>query len=230
MKASAYYRELLSGRNPSIDLSPAETNEDPYVTVSWHAINISSPIEFVGYHMAAEFGPDGDIEVQLPYWETKGRFWLQTSNTDNFLPYKIVPGSDTGDIDGSNNFEVDIGAFSPNLYDPAVLESDFTLDIMLSNPVRVDLPGFYWIGWAHTSFGGYGGGQFRASRPIGQPRGLMDLHFTGTTPSNGSGVDALSIPEVLNAGNVEIPPATYPNINLWLICQQLTPGVPYGPS
>ena len=227
---SSYYVELLSNRPPSSPLlSHGEIAEDTTVKISWHGIFVPAPIEVTGYHLAAAWGIE--IEDQLPYSQTKARFWLQTANPDNSLPDRIVPNSDTAKITGpSGSYQVEIGTGSSHLLDPYPFEGlDYTFDVQLSNPVRVDIPGFYWVGMAHTSYGFYGAGVLRASSLEGAPRGMKDLSLiSGGLPSNGTGVGTLVPPEQLTFENTEVVSETYPNINIWLICQQLTPRVPYG--
>lgn len=197
-------------------------------------IFVTEPTEFVGYHLANAYVL-GSAEEDLPTLDTKGRFWLMTANTDNLFPDRLVPHSDTANIEGGSSFEVNLGYASPHMHNPfPLLYADYTYDIHLSNPVRLDVAGMYWIGSSITSYGGSTtGGKLRASQVVGMQRGLNDLHFTGATPTNMQGPSyTWTMPERLTDEGVEVlsSPDLWPFIDIWLICQQLTPGVPYGPS
>ncbi len=201
------------------------------MAVGYKLIYITAPTEVVGYHMANAYGTGEPID-DLPNAETFVRFWLQTANTDNYLPDRVVPNSDTADVTGSGVFEYDIGYTSPNMLPCDLVGGDYTFDFMLPNPVRLDVPGMYWIGWGHDSYGEYGGGNLRASTVVGMQRGLCDLHFVGATPTNAQGPSytGWEIPDRLTDEGVEIMSDSdlWSFIDIWLICQQLTPEVPYG--
>lgn len=216
----SYYKEFLSERPPSATLlaSTSLAGGDA-VVVSFHMVFIPEPCEVIGYHLGAVPG----IEEEVLPADVKARFWIQTANTDNYLPYRVIPGSDTRYLNATDDYEVGIGWYSDHFFYPLLDHGDHTFRIILNSPVRIDVPGLYWIGWAHQSVGE---GQYLASTVQGMPYGLKDLVYTGSTPA--SDVNGFNPPELLNTGNTEIPEDTYPWIDVALICQLIPPDVPLG--
>lgn len=224
------YFELLSNRPPAettYSYGPIATGSN--IKVAYHMIFIPWACEVFGYHLSAAYSDD-DMEIALPSDGTNARFWVQTADTDTYFPDRVIPLTDTCDLDTGNIYAIPIGFGSPYHLAPPIAGADWSLDIILVNPVRIDTPGLYWIGWAHMSTGAFGEGRFLASTVSGMPHGLKDLAFTGSTPTNAQGpcYSSWSIPEQLYEGNVEISEDRYPNIRISLIAQQLTPAVPLG--
>ncbi|HMS55681.1 MAG TPA: hypothetical protein PKA27_09805 [Fimbriimonadaceae bacterium] len=241
MHNATYHREILHGRPPSsVAIGPQSIRlYEEYTTLTCHMVYFLAPTEVVGYHMTADYG-SGDPEAQLPLDAAHGRFWLMTSNTDNFLPYRYVPNSDTARNQinsgtGLPDFQVRLDWVSNHWTAPETFipNLDYAFDVMLVNPARIDVPGLYWIAFLYQS---YGGGELHSSIVTGAQNGMKDLHYTGSTPTNTQGVlyDHWSsqpdkLPERLNYTNVEaFNSEFYPNITISLITQQLTPQVPYG--
>ncbi|HMS55683.1 MAG TPA: hypothetical protein PKA27_09815 [Fimbriimonadaceae bacterium] len=241
MPNETYHREILHGRPPSsVAIGPQSIRLDEMdTTLTCHMVYILAPTEVVGYHMTAEYG-NADPEVQLPAGVSNCRLWLMSSNTDNFLPYRYMPNSDTArnEINGGTGLP-DYAArldwasnhwSAPDLFVP---NTDYAFDVLLVNPVRVDTPGLYWVAFLYESTGG---GELHSSIVTGAQRGMKDLHYTGSTPTNAQGVlynywpsQPDKLPERLNKDNVEVFSSEfYPNITISLITQQLTPQVPYG--
>ncbi|HMS55962.1 MAG TPA: hypothetical protein PKA27_11235 [Fimbriimonadaceae bacterium] len=214
----SFYEEFLSERPPaSTLLSNASLYFGEEVKASYHLIFIPAPCEVIGFHFGARAG----VEEEVLPTNAKARFWIQTANTDNYLPYRVIPGSDTRYLNSTNDFEVDIGWFTATFEYPLLDDGDLMQRVILNNPVRIDVPGLYWIGWAHESVGG---GEYLASTVQGMPFGLKDLVFTGTT--HPTDVNGFNPPEVLNTANVEITSENYPKINIALVCQLIPPDVP----
>lgn len=215
-----FYKEFLSERPPcSVLLASTSLHSDEQVTVCYHLIFIPEPCEVVGDHLGTVPGNEEEV---MPS-SAMARFWIQSSNTDNYLPYRVVPGSDTRYLNSTNDFEVDIGYLGNFLFYPLLTGGDYTFRVILANPVRIDVPGMYWIGWAHQSVGE---GEYLCSTVQGMPNGMKDLVYTGST--HASNVNGFNPPEVLNIMNTEISAGTYPWIDIALICQLIPPEVPYG--
>lgn len=205
-------------------LGPKALANEMTMACAFHFIVVPYPCEVVGYHLAAYYGDFGDPETQLPSSGTEGRFWIHSADTDTLMPYFVLPNSDTAKNDGGT-YEVNLEFTSSIWQNPYLDGFDFTGDIMLANPVKIETPGVYWIGSLITSTGT---GQFVATTVSGMQRGLKDLVFTGSTPDNGDPFVSWEIPHALSDENTVVVEEFFPNINIWLICQPLTPEVPYG--
>lgn len=175
------YFEIHHQRKPSITtVSEVSLVSDANFRAGYHLIQVPSPVVVVGYHLAAT---GSSLANAFPPNGTLGRFWIMTRNVQTFLPDSVVPGSDTADIDVSTPFGVNLGADSDHILAPQVSGADYSVDVLLANPVVLQLPDVYWVGIAIQSTGG---GRFRGSFTQGNARGLGDLQYTSSTGANSS--------------------------------------------